>query len=158
MGAAIRKLIDIERLSNLTTLCIQQATNFTMNTFSVSHIIVEGQYIGKSIWKQLNLTEQKTTNLENIENETIIETMNEEIPSTFSLVVMGQVSVLNILLSQFCLRMELFSQRLMTLSLLLEDSARTNEIDFTEYENTYERVAQIPPTKDYPYTIIAIHG
>ena len=152
-GASIRKLIDIERLSNLTTLCIQQATNFTVNTFSVSHIIVEGQYIGKSIWKQLNLIEQEITNLEKIENETIIETMNEEIPSTFPWLLWGasqciKHTTLPILSQDGTVFPEIDD----SLTLLLEDSARTNEIDFTEYENTYERVAQIPPTEDHPYT------
>ena len=152
-GASIRKLIDVERLSNLTSLCIQQATNFTMNTFSVSHIIVEGQYIGKSIWKQLNLTEQEITNLEEIENETVIKPMNEEIPSTFPWLLWGASQCIkhttHPILSQDG---TVFPEIDDSLTLLLEDSIRTNEIDLTEYENTYERVAQIPQTEDHPYT------
>jgi len=155
-GVSIRQLIDVERLSNLTTLCVQQIGNFTMSDFSISHVVVEEEYIDKRSWEYKNSKKQELNSTPILEETTVVESTIET-PSTFPWLLWAANQCINhTSLPIFAQDGTIFPEIDNSLHELLKDSAQKHEINLAMYDDAYERVAQLPPTTDYPYTSLLL--
>ena len=87
-GIAIRNLVNLERLSKLTAVCVDEVGNFMTEEMTVSHVFVGDNLVDQETWEAwLNSRDQHL--VEEIGEETISTTLpDSEVPQEFPLLIL----------------------------------------------------------------------
>ena len=87
-GVAIRNLINLERLSGLTAVCIDEVGNFTKEEMSASHVFVDDRLVEREAWEAwLKSLEARIS--DEIDEDTIPTTLpDSEVPPEFPLLML----------------------------------------------------------------------
>ena len=87
-GVAIRNLVNLERLSRLTAVCVDEAGNFMKEEMTASHVFVGGSLVDQKGWEAWLKSRDEHTSDE-IDEETIATTLpDSEVPSEFPLLIL----------------------------------------------------------------------
>ena len=87
-GIAIRNLVNLERLSKLTAVCVDEVGNFMTEEMTVSHVFVDDSLVDQETWK----TWLKSRD-EHVSDEIDVETIStalpdSEVPPEFPLLIL----------------------------------------------------------------------
>jgi Ca2+-transporting ATPase len=87
-GVAIRNLVNLERLSRLTAVCVDEAGNFMKEEMTASHVFVGESLVDQKGWEAWLKSRDEHTSDE-IDEETIATTLpDSEVPSEFPLLIL----------------------------------------------------------------------
>ena len=87
-GVAIRNLVNLERLSKLTAVCVDEAGNFMKEEMTASHVFIGESLVDQKGWEAWLKSRDEHTSDE-IDEETIPTTLpDSEVPSEFPLLIL----------------------------------------------------------------------
>ncbi len=148
-GVAIRNLVNLERLSKLTAVCVNEVGNFMKEELTVSHVFVDESLVDQQTWEDWlkSLGEHIS---DKIGGDTISNTLpDSEVPSEFPLLI---------LLASRCAS-DNGRKSLDRTSTIAEASigATLNQIaerigfDLERYNEAFTKIDEQPQTPEHPY-------
>ena len=158
-GVAIRNLINLERLSRVTAVCIDEIGNFTRDEMTTSHVFVDDRLVDRAMWEAW---------LKSLEERTLDEVAQNAIPTTLpdSQVPPGFPSL--VLLASRCSDDGLGQGVMGQTSALAEESINValNQIadrigfDLARYDSVFTKIDELPQTPEQPYKtlVFSIQG
>jgi Ca2+-transporting ATPase len=158
-GVAIRNLINLERLSGVTAVCIDEIGNFTRKEMTASHVFVDERLVDREIWEAwLKSLERRTPN--EIDEDSIPTTLpNSQVPPEFPLLI---------LLAGRCAGNRRAGTELNQTSTLVEASidntlkqiAEKIGFDLERYDSAFTKIDELPQMPERPYKtlVFAIQG
>lgn len=148
-GVAIRNLVNLERLSKLTTVCVNEVGNFMKEEMTVSHAFVAESLVDQQTWEDWlkSLGEHIS---DEVSGDTISNTLpDSEVPSEFPLLI---------LLASRCAgdndRKGLDKTSTVAeanISTTLNQIAERIGFDLERYNETFTKVDEQPQTPERPY-------
>ena len=148
-GIAIRNLVNLERLSKLTAVCVDEAGNFMTEEMTVSHVFVDDKLVDQDTWETW-LKSRDGHISEEVGEDTIAAALpNSEVPQEFPLLI---------LLASRCVAdrgasgMEGTSTVAeVSVSATLNDVAERIGFDLERYNEAFTRIDEQIQTSERPY-------
>ena len=152
-GIGIRNLVNLERLSSVTAVCVSEIGNFTQERMIASRVFVDEQLVEREAWED-------TLVLEGTETQETDETLSSSLPPNASVSPSFQ---LLILLATLCTTQ---GRPRGTINQTLSDSDNIAEalsqfadrigLDLEHYDSTLLKVAEISETSDSPFKAVVL--
>ena len=148
-GIAIRNLVNLERLSKLTAVCIDEVGNFMTEKLAVSHVFVDNSLIDHETWEAWLKSHD-----EQISNEIDEATISTALPDS----AVPQEFPLLILLASRCAadrsRSDMEDPSTVTeasISVTLNEVAERIGFDLERYNEAFTKIDEQVQTSDRPY-------
>lgn len=151
-GVAIRNLVNLERLSKLTAVCVNEVGNFMREEMAVSHVFVDAKLVDRDTWKAwLKSRDQHIS--DEVDGDTIPTTLpDSEVPPEFPLLI---------LLASRCAG---YSERnslggastvaAASISNTLNQIAEEIGFDLERYNTAFTKIDELPQTSERPYKTV----
>ena len=148
-GIAIRNLVNIERLSKLTAVCVDEVGNFMTEEMAISHVFVGDTLVNQETWETW-LKSRDGHISEQIDEDTISTALpDSEVPSEFPLLI---------LLASRCVTdrtrsgiAETSTVAEANISTTLNQIAETIGFDLERYNEAFTKVDEQIQTSERPY-------
>ena len=87
-GIAIRNLVNLERLSKLTTVCVDEVGNFMTEEMTVSHVFVDDNLVDQETWETWLQSRDKHLTAEIGDDAISTALPDSEVPQEFPLLIL----------------------------------------------------------------------
>ena len=148
-GIAIRNLVNLERLSKLTTVCVDEVGNFMTEEVALSHVFVDDSLVDRETWEAW-LKSRDGQISDEIDDATISMALpNSEVPREFPLLI---------LLASRCAtdkNMEESSTVAdVSISATLNQVAERIGFDLERYDEAFTKIDEQIQTSERPYKTV----
>lgn len=151
-GIAIRNLVNLERLSKLTAVCVDEVGNFMTEETTVSHIFVNDNLVDQEIWETWLKSHDEQV-LDGISEDVIASApLDSGVPQEFPLLI---------LLASRCVGdtrpnglEETSSATATSISTTLNEIAERIGFDLERYNAAFTKIDEQPQTSERPYETV----